>query len=135
MLRTMRAAVAVGMVVLFAAAIQRALADPVDQSAFAVPAGGPGVISGPAAAPAGPVTPRGPLQRLFGPHGQKDHFVGAPPGSWFHPQAVPGPTPAGAGSMPVPAFNWGYFGARSHCEANSHRTYVGEATTWFWPGR
>ncbi len=56
------------------------------------------------------------------------YFISTPPGSEFYPQyKAPGPVSA------VPAFQWGYFGARSKSSAFNHRGYYGDETTTVFP--
>jgi len=121
--RFMGVAVIVAAVILGTAAVGHAAADLSDRMAV-----GPAELAAVA-----PCQPWRPLQKIFG-H-PADHFVSAPPGAFFHPQTVPSPHPPGAGSVPVPAFNWGYFGARSEPRVSAHRTYGGVDTNTFWPGR
>lgn len=64
---------------------------------------------------------------------QTRRFMTDPPGSAFHPQYLPGPYPPYMHAQGVPAFNWGYFGARSRRVGLAHSDYYGEASDWFYP--
>lgn len=56
------------------------------------------------------------------------HYIAAPPGADFYPQyAAPGPVSA------VPAFQWGYFGARSKPYAYNHSGFYGDTSTTIAP--
>ena len=68
-----------------------------------------------------------------GPVLRKSHFMSAPPGVAFYPVHVAGPYAPFAPLTPVPAFDWGHFGARSHPIGFTHSGYYRDVTQWTFP--
>ena len=73
-------------------------------------------------------------QQTLPPRGAK-HFMTDPPGAAFYPQYVPGPYPPYMPITGTPAYQWGYFGARSKPNANSHGGFYNDKTDWYTPRR
>jgi len=58
------------------------------------------------------------------------HYIAAPPGSEFYPQYPMRPP-----TMGTPAYQWGYFGARSSPVTVRHQGYCGDVRAICFPGR
>jgi hypothetical protein len=73
-------------------------------------------------------------QQTLPPRGAK-HFMTDPPGAAFYPQYVPGPYPPHMPITGTPAYQWGYFGARSKTNAYPHWGFHSDKTDWYTPRR
>lgn len=63
------------------------------------------------------------------------YFMTNPPGSAFYPQYASGPYPPNMPITGTPAFQWGYFGARSKPNHYGHSGFHHDVTDWFLPRR
>jgi len=61
------------------------------------------------------------------------HYVTSPPGSEFYPQFSSTCYPPYGRLSAVPAYNYGYFGARSKPVCVTHRGYFGDLMQWTTP--